>query len=118
MKTYQSTAPDGFVHGSDHPRATDHARLDEYLSDPKQSTLPADSAKFEKTEQLSLPSSAFELLFGEQHLDVPFQFPAVSRGQVAIRRTTVLDDPPPYQRKGSGLQVLSSSAFPHCRNQE
>jgi hypothetical protein len=56
----QSTTPDGFLFTANNPRATSHRQLSDYLQDPKASTLPADSAKFEKPEQLALLCAALE----------------------------------------------------------
>ena len=56
----QSTTPDGFLFTANNPRATSHRQQSDYLQDPKASTLPADSAKFEKPEQLALLCAALE----------------------------------------------------------
>ena len=51
---------DGFTLAANCHFGSQHAKLDSYLSDPKGSSLQLDSAKFEKTEQLSLLCAAME----------------------------------------------------------
>jgi hypothetical protein len=55
-----AAATDNFTFPTGHPRAVSHRFLSEYLHDPKTSTLPADSAKFEKPDQLALLCAALE----------------------------------------------------------
>ena len=56
----KGTSPDGFGCGHDHPRAAEHGRLDQFLIDPKNSTLAGASAKLEKRAQLTLLLAAKE----------------------------------------------------------
>jgi hypothetical protein len=63
MKTSdQPPSPDGFLYFSDSSYATEHARLDEYLRDPAASALPAESAKLQKQDQLTLLCASLERL--------------------------------------------------------
>ena len=43
-------------------------------------------------------AASFELLFCQEHLDVPFQFPAIAVRQLVIKWAAVLNDPPPLRR--------------------
>src|SRR5439155_19205482 len=51
---------DGFTLAANSHLGSHHAKLDSYLSDPNGSSLQLYSAKFEKTEQLSLLCAAME----------------------------------------------------------
>ena len=65
----ETNTPDGFVAKADSPFAESHRKLDEYLRNPESSTLPADSAKFEKAEQMALLCAALErMTFHKQQL--------------------------------------------------
>ena len=57
-----TSASDGFLAPSGNPFAASHHLLEEFLRDPKSSTLPADSGKLAKPEQLSLLCAALERL--------------------------------------------------------
>ncbi|HEX9047143.1 MAG TPA: hypothetical protein VF988_08955, partial [Verrucomicrobiae bacterium] len=58
--TNRAGAPDGFLAGADHPRLESHRHVDEFLRNPKGSTLPADSGKLEKAQQLALLCATLE----------------------------------------------------------
>jgi hypothetical protein len=61
-ETNAGSTYDGFTPPANSRFAAAHCKLDEFLRDSKNSSLPADSGKLEKSEQLSLLCAALERL--------------------------------------------------------
>lgn len=59
MKASKNTSPQ-FIAPAGSPYQSEHALVSSYLEEPKASTLPADSVKFEKPRQLALLCAAME----------------------------------------------------------
>lgn len=59
-KASKAAAGDGFTTKAGQSYEQQQVLLSEFLADPKASTLPADSAKFEKPAQLALLCAAME----------------------------------------------------------